>query len=329
MEFTKEFVLGLLELKKTDPDKVDEFLNSLNDKQHIEFSEAIKSVVNDISTAYHNDELKDSLATMDKNNAILEEKIVDAEIKEMMADIELDALAQERHTAYIGFKNEVRKKLLEKPTSPEAKLVVNHIIKVEKEHNYYNEAEWAEVLHLLESGDISVATIPTVEKTQPLDEIQKNDKSPYSRPPLTRNEIFLKLDKLKFKFDELAQFMSTKGITREEYCIAVPMLFSIYEGTSEYKTNKQFRDKILEQKKVNDEIAAGYTAEFRKQKQEQEEAKEKAIQALEALTEKLKDQLILEPNNEDIKKTIREIIALEKKNNVYDDEYWEDILHLL
>jgi cysteinyl-tRNA synthetase len=123
--------------------------------------------------------------------------------------------------------------------------------------------------------------------------------------------------------------MSTKGITREEYCIAVPMLFSIYEGTSEYKKNKQFRDKILEQKKVNDEIVAGYTAEFKKQKEELEKAKEKVVQSLEDLTEKLKDQLMLEPNNEDIKKVIREIIAVEKKNNVYDEEYWEDILHLL
>jgi hypothetical protein len=206
---------------------------------------------------------------------------------------------------------------------------VNHIIKTEKEHNNYNEAEWAAVLHLLEPSDIPVVTKPIVEEKKPVDEIQKNHKSPNSRPPLTRNQIFLKLDKLKFRSDELAYFMSTKSITREEYCIAVPMLYSIYEGTSEYKKNKQFREQILEQKKEHYEIVAGYTIAFKKQKEKEEEAKEKVKQALEALTEKLKDQLMLEPNNEDIKKTIREIIALEKKYNVYDEEYWDDILQLL
>jgi hemoglobin-like flavoprotein len=137
---------------------------------------------------------------------------------------------------------------------------------------------------------------------------------------------------LKFRSDELAHFMGNKGMSRKEYCIAVPMLFSIYEGTNEYKKNKEFRDIILVQKKVSEEIVAGYTAAFKKQKELDEvleKAKEKAIQSQEALYEKIKDQLMLEPNNEDIKKMIRDIIALEKQYNIYDEEYWEDILHLL
>lgn len=335
MEFAKEFVLGLLELQKTDPNKVGEFLKCLSDKQLIEFGEAMKSIANDIPTEYHNDELKNNLATIDENKAMLEEKIVDDEIKEMMYDVELDALAQERHAAFMGLKNEIRKKLLENPDSPEAKLVANHIIKVEKEHNHFNEAEWAEVLYILNPDDSSISLKPAVEETQPIEDIkpseekEKTNKSPYSRPPLTRNQIFLKLDKLKFKPDELTHFMSTKGMTREEYCIAVPMLFSMYEGTKEYKTNKQLRDQVLEQKKIHYDIVASYNEIFKKQKAEQEEAKAKAMQSLEELLEKLKEQLMLQPNNEDIKKAIREIIAMEKKNNIYDEEYWEDILHLL
>jgi hypothetical protein len=111
MEFTKEFVLGLLELKKTDPNKVDESFNSLTDSQHVKFSEALKAVINDIPEEYHNDELKNKLAFMDKNIAVIEDKIVEDEIKEIMFDIELDELAQKRSAAYLGFKIEVRKKL--------------------------------------------------------------------------------------------------------------------------------------------------------------------------------------------------------------------------
>ncbi len=332
MMFTKEFILELLELQKTEPNKFDAFVNSFTDKQHIEFSEALKSFVEEIPTEFHDAALKENLAALDNNIALLEEGMISNEINKMMGDIELEALAKERSIVYMGFKNELRKKLFENPSSPEAKLLINHIIKTEKDNNYYNEADWADVLPLLASNELSVATKPIVEETPPLQEIEKNEKSPYSRPPLTRNQIFLKLDKLKFKPDELNRFMSTKGMTREEYCIAVPMLFSMYEGTKQYKTDKEFRDEIIKQKKELYEIVEVYTEHFKKQKEEEEAleaAKEKAIQAVQELTEKLKDQLMLEPNNEGIKKTIRGLIENEKKFNVYDEEYWEDILHLL
>ncbi len=332
MKFTKEFVLGLFESKKTEPEKVDEFLNGLTDKEHIELMEVIKSLANDIPTEYHNDELRKNLAVLDKNIAILEEGIVDAEIKEMMDDVELDALAKQRHIAYMDLKNEVRRKLLENPASPEAKSIANLIIKTEKEHKNYNEAEWTEVLHLLGPENVPAAPKPIVEETPPIEEIKKDVKSPYDRPPLTRNQIFLKLDKIKFKADELEHFMSTKGTTREEFCIAVPMLFSMYEGTKQYKTNKQFREEIIKQKKIQYEIVADYTEIFKRQKEREEAekaAKEKGAEAVEEITDKLKDQLMLEPNNESIKKMIRDIIALQKEFHIYDEDYWEDILHLL
>jgi predicted metal-binding transcription factor (methanogenesis marker protein 9) len=332
MEFTNEFILELLELQKTEPNKFDALVNSFTDKQHIAFSEALKAFVAEIPAEFYNATLKQNLAVLDKNMASLEEKVIGDEINNMMGDIELEALAKERRIAYMGLKNELRKKLLENPSSPETKLLINHIIKTEKDNKYYNEAEWADVLPLLASNELPIATKPIVEATPPFEATEKSEKSPYSRPPLTRNQIFLKLDKLKFKPDELSRFMSTKGMTREEYCIAVPMLFSMYEGTREYKTNKQFREEIIQQKKEMYEIVEGYTEHFKKQKEEQEAletAKEKAMQAAQELTDKLKDQLMLEPNNEDIKKVIRELIENEKKYKVYNEEYWEDILHLL
>lgn len=332
MMFTREFILEILELQKTEPDKFDAFVNSLTDKQHIAFSEALKAFVEEIPAQLHEAALKENIAALDNNIALLEEKVISNEIKDMMGDIELEALAKERRIAYMGLKNELRKKLLENPSSPEAKGLLNNIIKTEKDNNYYNEAEWADVLPLLAPNAVSLPTKPIVAETPPPQAIEHNEKSPYSRPPLTRNQIFLKLDKLKFKPDELSRFMSTKGMTREEFCIAVPMLFSMYEGTREYKTNKQFREEIIQQKKEQYEIVAGYTEYFKKQKEEQEAleaAKEKMLETVEALTDKLKDQLMLEPNNEDIKKVIRELIENEKKYNVYNEEYWEDILHLL
>lgn len=332
MMFTKEFILELLELQKTEPDKFDAFVNSFTDKQHIEFSEALKSFVGEIPTEFHDAALKENLAALDNNIALLEEEVISNEIKDMMGNIELEALAKERRIAYMGLKNELRKKLLENPSSPEAKLLINHIIKTEKDNKYYNEAEWADVLPLLESNELPVATKPIVEETPPPEAIEQNEKSPYSRPPLTRNQIFLKLDKLKFKADALGRFMSTKGITREEYCIAVPMLFSMYEGTKQYKTNKAFRDEIIKQKKKMYEIVEVYTEHFKKQKEEEEAleaAKIEMLETVQALADKLKDQLMLEPNNEEIKKLIRGMIENEKEFNVYDEAYWEDILHLL
>lgn len=332
MMFTREFILEILELQKTEPDKFDAFVNSLTDKQHIAFSEALKSFVAEIPAEFHNASLKKNLAVLDENIAAMEEKVISKEIKDMMGDIELDALAKERRIAYMGFKNELRKKLLENPSSPEAKLLINHVIKTEKDNNYYNEAEWADILPLLESNELPVATKPIVAETQPPQAIAQNEKSPYSRPPLTRNQIFLKLDKLKFKPDELSRFMSTKGMTREEYCIAVPMLFSMYEGTKQYKTDKAFRDEIIKQKKEMYEIVEGYTEHFKKQKEDEaalEAAKIEMLETVQALADKLKDQLMLEPNNEEIKKLIRGMIANEKEFNVYDEGYWEDILHLL
>lgn len=332
MEFTKEVILEILELQKTEPDKFDALVNSFTDKQHIAFSEALKSFVTEIPTEFHDAALKENLAALDENIAAMEEKVIGDEINNMMGDIELEALAKERRVAYMGLKNELRKKLLENPSSPEAKLLINHIIKTEKDNKYYNEAEWAHVLPLLASNAVSVPTKPIVAETPPLQAIEKNEKSPYSRPPLTRNQIFLKLDKLKFKPDELSRFMSTKGMTREEYCIAVPMLFSMYEGTKQYKTDKAFRDEIIKQKKEMYEIVDAYTEHFKKQKEEQEAleaAKIEMLETVQALADKLKDQLMLEPNNEEIKKLIRGMIANEKEFNVYDEEYWEDILHLL
>ena len=332
MEFTNEFILEMLELQKNEPSKFDAFVYSLTDKQHIAFGEAIKAFVAEIPAEFHNATLKQNLAVLDKNMASLEEKVIGDEINNMMGDIELEALAKERRIAYMGLKNELRKKLLENPSSPEAKLLINHIIKTEKDNKYYNEAEWAEVLPLLASNAVSVPTKSIVAETPPLQAIEKTEKSPYSRPPLTRNQIFLKLDKLKFKPYELNRFMSTKGMTREEYCIAVPMLFSMYEGTKQYKTDKAFRDEIIKQKKEMYEIVDGYTEYFKKQKEEQEAleaAKEKMLETVEALADKLKDKLMLEPNNEDIKKMIRGLIENEKKFNIYDEAYWEDILYLL
>jgi hypothetical protein len=332
MKFTREFIVQIFKQKKNDPNKFEEFVNSLTDKQHIEFSEALKSFVEELPIDLKDETLKQHLAELDENIAILEDEIISNEINEMMGDIELEAQAKERRIAYMALKNELRKKLLENPSSPEAKLLINHIIKLEKEHNIYDEAEWADVLPLLDSNESSVISKPVVEEIPEIEELPKNEKSPYSRPPLTRNQIFLKLDKLKFKADELGHFLSTKGMTREEFCIAVPMLFSMYEGTKQYKTDKQFREGVLEYKKVLYDKVAKYEEYFKKQKEEEEELnknKEKVMKSYQELADNLKDKLMLEPNNEDVKNMIRKMIESEKKYNIYDKENWEDILHLL
>lgn len=332
MKFTKEFMLKIFELKKNEPNKFDEFINSLSDKQHIEFSEALKLFVEEIPIEFHDTPLKENLAELDKNIALLEDGMISNEINEMMGDIELEALANERRIAYMELKNELKKKLLENPSSPEANRLINLMIKNEKDNDIYNKADWADVLPLLGLNELSVISKPVVEETPPIEELQENEKSPYSRPPLTRNQIFLKLDKIKFKEEELAHFMSTKGITREEYCIAVPMLFSMYESTKQYKTNKLFREAIIQAKKEQYEIVASYTEYFKKQKEAEDEAnkaKEDWFKAFQNLTDKLKENLLVDPNSEDIKNAIKGIIANLKNYNIYNEAYWEDVLHLL
>lgn len=330
MKFTKEFVLGLFKLKKTSPEKVDGFLNSLSDKQHVELIDTIQSLADDLPPELHDDELKRNLASINNSKAQLEENIVDADVKKMMQDIELEALAQERRVAFMALKMETRKKLIETPESPEAKRIAELIIRREKEHQLYIEEEWAEVLHLLEPGRVPAPERPMPEPTEP--ESPPTDSSPYSRPPLTRNQIFLKLDKIKFKPEEVAHFMSTKGITREEFCIAVPILFSMYEESSQYKNNKAFRDEIIKQKKIQYQIVADYTEAFKKQKEREDELKasrNEAVKAIGEVRDQIKDRLMLEPKNEEVKHAIREIIKHERTLKIYDEEYWQDVLHLL